>query len=519
MMAIKTFVDTNFEISTCLSKKHREMFKTEWFVAWFRQNKEIFRPSLFASPHIRQQLEQFFIDMSDMLLVFGFAGYYCVKNLVKWVASEPDTYLKSLPFGIIPLRSSVTSNTGNACSNAYNSMYGTYTYCTNTYTLQEEIVYECSEDHLNHYTFHVFNNGAKFVPMYDSLATVSSMSTSHGDLVPVSPFATLYRKKSLIEEAIEDQYDADFMLSHPQTFVTPRHVPDTKISDMSESVYYSADTLSGARHSDSAMKQFHATESVRWLVEKLNKQTQAGRQCEDKGEATRAKRKKLHARCDQSDGVHTIAGYVDITQTHHPTTLINIDTAQNEFEEYVCNVIGLPYIFYRNDSGVTARSAGTKGGGGGHSSNNEDHLNYYKNTLYEELSHIHVILNRLFSDIYARTYRRVDLYCLSAHMDRKYEEDGEEEKKKGKKTKEEEEAAIQTTMLDLHEMAKSRIDQIHVVLHFEKRVARSTAAMKELRECFKDGLVSEKYVKKYVEHLYGEQDEELIYSKEKKKEM
>ena len=520
MLALHTFVHTNLEISSCLEKKHREMFKTEWFVAWFRDNKEIFRPALFRSPQIRHQLEQFFMDMSDMLLIYGFAGYYCIRNMEKWVSTQPDSYLTTLPFGIIPLRSAIVSNgTGK---NRTSSMYGAYAYYTNTYTMQEEIVYECSDDHLSHYTFRVFNNGAKFVPMYDSLAPVSSMTTSYGDLVPVSRFATLYRKKSLIEEAVEDQYDADFMLSHPQTFVTPKHIPDNKISDMSESMCYSADTLSGARHSDTALKQFHATESVRWLVAKLNKQSRADKTAEDQGEATRAKRKKLHGRCDQSDGVHTIAGYVDITQTHQATTLINIAAAQNEFEEDICNVIGLPYIFYRNDSGVTARTAGSKsGGGGGHSSNNEDHLNFYKNILYEELSHVYTALNRLFDEIYTQTYRAIDVYCLSVHIEK------ETEKKKPKKEKEEKEEdkekdkekEIGTVMVDLQEMAKARIDQVHVILHFEKRVARSVASLRELRECFRDGIVSEQYMRKYVERLYGEQDEDVIYSREKRKEM
>lgn len=524
MMAIHTFVYTNPEISTCLAKKHREMFKTPWFVAWFNDSKEFFRPAIFKSTLIRKQLEQFFKDMSDMILIYGFAGYYCIKNMEKWILSDPTRYLTTLPFGVIPMRNaSITNNGSRQCQT---TLYGKYIHYTNTHTMQEMIAFESDDKYLDRfYSFRVFNNGAKFVPMYDGIAPVSGAYNSgsttnigYGDIIPISPFTALYRKKSLIEEAIEDQYDANFVLSHPQTFVTPRHIPDSKVADISESVYYGADTLSGARQTDTAAKQLYATQSVRWLVNKLNRQANGVETRPE--EATRVKRKKAHGRCDQSDGIHTIAGYVDIVQTHNASVIVNIDTAQNQFEEEVCNVIGLPYIFYRYDSGVTARSSGTKGGGGGHSSNNEEQLNFYKTVLYEEMDHIFGILVRLFEEAYEATYHIIDVYSLSKYYSDIKEEDEEKQGRRnphlGKsRKKDKDEDGDDIRHIDLEAMAKEQMARVRVSVQFERLKTRSVASLKVLLECFDKGIVDESYMKKYVQLIYGQEDE-LIYSRETK---
>lgn len=516
MLALHTFVYTNGEISSCLRKKHRELFKSQWFIAWFHDNKEFFRPALFRDPSMRYQLEQFLTDMSDMVLIFGFAGYYYVKNMEKWVSQDPENYLKELPFGIIPMRSSVSSSYSTKQNKP--SMYGCYVYYTNTYTMKEMIAFECADKHLeNHYSFGVFNNGAKFVPMYDGLAPLSNSYSSYGDLVPISPFTALYRKKSLIEEAIEDEYDANWSLSHPQTFVTPRHIPDSKGSDISEGMYYGADTLSGARQHDTIAKQLYATQSVKWLVSKLNHQSTGKK--EDSMDKIRDQRRRSHARPDLTDGIHTIAGYVDITQTHSASVVVNIDTAQNQFEEEVCNVIGLPFIFYRNDSGVTARSSGAKGGGGGHSATNEEQLNFYKTILYEEMDNVFDMMNRLFCEVYTLTYRHIDILSLSVHYqgeEEKTEKKKEKMKEKAKKNEEDEDEKLHDMVIDLDAMAKTHLASVHVTLRFEKMVARSSASLTVLLACFEKGVVSENYMRKYVQLIYG-QEEELIYSQEMKK--
>lgn len=538
MMAIHTFVHTNIEISSCLAKKHREMFKTPWFVAWFHENEEFFRPALFQEGAMRHELEKFLIDMSDMILLYGFAGYYFVKDMAKWIERNPDNYLTQLPFGIIPMRSSVTNGLETRVGRV-TTMYGNYVYYTNTFTMKEQIVFECSDPHLeSRYSFGVFNNGAKFVPMYDGLAPIPTSHSSRGELVPVSPFAALYRRKSLIEEAIEDMYDANFNLSHPQTFVTPRHIPDSKVTDISESMYYGADTLSNARHNDNAMKQLHATHSVRWLVNRLNQQVQGNKPSEDG--ATRRERKKAHARPDQSDGIHTIGGYVDITGSHAPSVIVNIDTAQNQYEEEVCNVVGLPYIFYRNDSGITARATGGKSAGGGHSATNEEQLNFYKTVLYDEIDAVFAALNRLFAEVYTQTYRHVDIYTLSSHYAYKEQEsmktkakkedekkkekkdDDDDNEKKGKKRKhaecEDDDDKKCLTMIDFDERAKALLSGVHVALKYEKMVTRSTASLAVLLQCFEKGVIGPEYMKKYVHLLYG-QEADLIYSQETRKGM
>ncbi len=524
MQALYTFVHTNSEISSCLRKKHRELLKSKWFVAWFHDNEEFFRPALFSNPDMRHLLEQFLLDMSDMILIYGFAGYYFIKNMEKWIARDPTQYLHSLPFGVIPMRSAVTSNYTSIHNKP--NMYGCYVYYTNTHTMKEMIGFECSDKHLEtNYSFGVFNNGAKFVPMYDGLAPISNSHSAYGDLVPVSPFTALYRKKSLIEEAIEDQYDANWALSHPQTYVTPRHIPDSKVSEISESMYYSADTLSNARHNDSAAKQLHATQSVKWLVSKLNQQAQGGKKDEAENQL-RNVRKRTHCRPDQTEGIHTIAGYVDITQTHSASVIVNIDTAQNQFEEEVCNTIGLPFIFYRNDSGVTARSSGAKGGGGGHTATNEEQLNFYKTILYEEMDNVFETMNRLFGEVYSLTYRLIDIISLSTHYAEEEEKAQQKLKEKAQKTQKKskhkssrtEDKELHDMVIDLDAMAKNQLSTVQVVLKFEKMVARSTDSLIVLLQCYDKGIVEDSYMKKYIQLIYGK-EADLIYSQEMKKGM
>src|ERR1700761_2881109 len=171
MLALQTFVQSNGEISSALTKKHKEIFKHPWFIGWFKEMKEVTRPKMLNSDLLKRLLKKFLLDMSDMILIFGFAGFYYVKDMVKWIENNPNDYFTKLPFGIIPLRMSVNGFNSGTTDSYQPTLYGNYVYYTNTLTMEEFITFEYGDTKniSRIYEFDVFNNGAKFTSLSDGI--------------------------------------------------------------------------------------------------------------------------------------------------------------------------------------------------------------------------------------------------------------------------------------------------------------------------------------------------------------
>src|SRR5277367_1835297 len=232
IISMETFIKTSSEISTCLRKKHEQIFKSSWYIAWFEGNKEVFRQKMLNTTEFKRQEEKFLLDMSDMILSFGFAGFYYVKDIYKWIDKHTKTYFKRLPFGFIKLKplscSSDGSNGGGTTSDS--QFVGQYYRKRNLREMEGEdkIKFICPDAHINRkYKFKVINDHAEFINLKTGIEAISNMSnygnmnnningctyaggsfytcsssTQNLSIIPISPFYNLYQDKSRIVEAI-----------------------------------------------------------------------------------------------------------------------------------------------------------------------------------------------------------------------------------------------------------------------------------------------------------------------------
>lgn len=495
MLSIYTFVKTNGEISSCLAKKHNEIFKSEWFIAWFKEGREILRPSMFGSEDLKRAIEKFLIEMSDMLLMFGFAGYYYVKDMVGWAEHNVDDYFKKLPFGVIPLRASGSG-----------TLYGTYTRQTNLYTMEESVIFECTEPHLTRlYEFEVFQSHADFVSLTDGVSTVSNIFASTqinractNDVVPVSPFTSLYIEKSLTEEANTNRHDANWYASHPVTYVRTIPAKDAKVDTISESVMYSSDTFSNAKQSDLMKKQSFALQRGRYLVDKLNQPKSGSAKPENMIRNIRLEKNK---RPDNTEGMHVLPEFMEVQAPHVASSLIDVDVLQKNYEQNVCSVVRFPHIFFKDDGGVSSSTSTGR-------SVSEDQLNFQRIKLYEEIESEHNTMSRVFGLLYSLTYYNMDVMTMGSYYDLLHQEDdGDDTEKKKKKNKKKKNNDDDQEIINYIKMAQNKLSTIKVEVSFEKVLTRTSASLLPLVQFLDKGVIDEAYVRKHVYLVYGNKDE------------
>jgi hypothetical protein len=513
MLSIHTFATTNTEISVCMRRRHRELFSVPWFVAWYKENEELVRMKALNSDDMKERIRRFLIDMSDMLLIFGFAGYYCVKDMTRWVESQsPAVYATRLPFGVIPLRASAVGSgsswlAGNG-GPTVGSLYGNYALYTNTRTMEEAVCFDCMDTAINrHYEFHVVTHDARFVSLTDGTSSVAGSYDDYAqgrqwttglDVVPVTPFWALYRAKSLIEEARDDQFDANFLLSHPLTIVTAKPVPDAKLDSLSATTIFSANTLSGARQLDNIKKQAIATEAVAMLIDKMNRQankTKNGERDVRPQELLRNQRRLKYRRPDQTEGMFPIPDFADVTVAHPATVLVDVDALQRQYEHDVCTIVRIPYLFYKNENDQHGGGGGSSQkhnrSSGGSSAMAEEQVSFYRTVLNEEIESERTALSRLFGRVYSRTYMQLDVTGMAAEYVKQHAHETDDEG-------------------DLS-MAKARIlnnmtSTMRVGLTFETTNMPSVNSLSTLLQLFEKGIVSENYVRRHAYNMFGQQE-------------
>ena len=534
MLEVDTFARTNQEIRACRRIRHQEIFKAPWYLAWFKEAEEVVRLSAFNKhDEAKAKLARCLLQMDDMILMFGFVGYWCARDMTKWTAEqERHNRRNALPFGVIPLRSG-SSQTSDGTY--VQSMYGTYARITDTRTMEETLVYECTERNVDHnYDFYVYNHCAEFVALGDAVGVVSGQTSvlgggggfasgtaaaSTSDIFPVSDVVTLYRAKSLLEEAIDNKWDANWCLSHPTTYATARPMPDSKLDTLEEDTYYSANTLSGAKQSDTVKKQMVAMQSVRWLIDKMNQlpggQGAATRRRE---ELLRQQKKTKFKRSDLTEGIHTIPEYVDITTTHAPTVLVDTVASQRQFESDVCHVLRVPYLYFKHEMGGASTHSNNKQGGGGggggherHHSAQGDEVRFHRAILDEEVEQTRSLVNYMLARLYRLTFLQLDVMA-ALYVEKQARKLGDAEsgakKEKAEKTlATTDEASRQQEKLLARSAKFSQFSALRVNITFEKTKIPDSSSLLPLLQFYERGVIGRNYVKKRVYEIYGEPDD------------
>lgn len=453
MMALYYFCMKDKDIAACLYRKHVELFKSEWTIELVNVKTEArIEPALLNDAKLKGALQAFLLDASDMLLLFNFFGYYCVKDVPAWLEEDPFRIATELPFGLIPMRAS-----GGVASVTGGFLYGSYELVIDPKTMREEVRFECEDDRLKaRYDFHVFSDNARFVPTAADGCVNLCGASLLSEVMPVSIFLPLYQDRSLIEEAMECQADANFMASHPVAFQTAKPLPDAKIDSLTEDYMFSMDSMLDAQQVDSARKQMFAIQSAAQVLNKMNATLDKGAAVQPEDLIYNQRRYK-YRRPTVTEGLHTIPDNLDVSQMQTPASLIDIADRQRRYENDVCGAIRVPFILFKY---YGAQSSGALSGG----SVNEEQINFYRNVLYEEVINQQECFNTVFQQLYEHTYGTLEQYVLKS-------------------------SAIVPT------------------LTFNNVITKSNVAILNLLALYNAGTITREYLQKHIFMLYGEADE------------
>lgn len=453
LLELNRFCDTDKDITNCRKKLHQEVFRHDWFVALFQAEVPFLALPLFNKPFFKEALRQFYIKAHDAITRFGFFGYYYLRDIDAWVEdiSKPrvfntrvegdvvDDYgdeeeeeeeevmedlemmlrenvLENFPFGVIPV--------GNESS--YN--YGQYVVVEDRATMRRTVAFICNDDEerslSERYYFNVMDRGAQFVPMaYTDMNGIGILATRE-DIVPVSPFADLYRQKQLIREGETTLFDANSLNVYPESLIIDNTPKDAVLDDVADEHLYSIDNLLCVKQTDNQHREAMGMENTRYQRDRLAmKRTVAatrgrcGSQLASKASTVIWDHKLDNNRPSAFEAMKAIPRSVTVVGGKIGQPVVNVDKRIQKYEEDVCNVMNVPLTFFKPHSALQ-----DVGGPGSNKSNRTtsvgktSHNDVFQKALEKEVREQHALFDELFREMYSLTFSKLDARIFSPYV-------------------------------------------------------------------------------------------------------
>jgi len=426
---INRFCESDKDITTCRKKLEHEVFRHEWFIALFTEAEEapFLNLPLFNKPFFKEALRQFYVKAHDSLSRFGFFGYYYVKDIEQWIEeiSTPPSLLcgdededdddygdvesmlrenitANFPFGIIPV----------GTESLYS--HGQYVVVEGRNTMTRNIVFQCEEEELcARFHFNVIDRGASLVPVGYTESNGMHILSIRDDLVPVSPFADLYRQKQLIRESETTLFDANSLNVYPESLIIDNPHKDAVLDDVSDDNLYSIDNLLCAKQVDNVQREAMGMQNTRYqrdrLAMKRTVNTSRGR-CGGGGSNNQQASSVIwdhkldNNRPSAFEAMRAIPRSVTVVGGKIGQPVVNVEKRIQKYEEDVCNVMNVPFVFFRPHSAMM-QDKHTRGASmGGKTSHNDA----FQKELEKEVHEQHMLFNELFNEMYSVTFAKLD---------------------------------------------------------------------------------------------------------------
>lgn len=433
LLELNRFCDTDKDIANCRKKLHQEVFRHDWVVALFESEIPFLALPLFNKPFFKEALRQFYVKAHDSIMRFGFFGYYYLRDIDAWVEDistprilntgddEEEDYddngevmdletmlreniLENFPFGVIPVGSE-TSYT-----------YGQYMVIEDRDTMRSTVAFVCNDDEERSLTerfhFNVMDRGAQFVPLgYTEMNGLHILAT-RDDLVPVSPFADLYRQKQLIRESETTLFDANSLNVYPESLIIDNPQKDAVLDDVADERLYSLDNLLCVKQVDNMQREEMGMANTRYQRDRLAmKRTVASRgRCGGGQATTKASSVIWDHKLDNNrpsafEAMKAIPRSVTVVGGKIGQPVVNVDKRIQKYEEDVCNVMNVPFTFFRPHA--TAQDIGGKNGRTA-SIGKTSHNDVFQKALEKEVREQHMLFDELFREMYNLTFAKLD---------------------------------------------------------------------------------------------------------------
>ena len=412
MIGLKKFYDKDTKIQVCKRQKLQETFRCDWSIGmWYKLERQIRPVFLLNTERYRNLLREFMTDIHDAMILFNFVGYYCLKNMDKWVSDQIIERDKKglqmeaeLPFGIIRIGFNEQTT------------YGEYQLIRKKGSPKSSIQFECRDEALkSKYHFYVYDCGATFEKMSRPGTSHAPQWANAGNLVKVtSAFQKLYNYASLIEESTTCLMDANFSATHPQPFLIAKSLPDTNIRDVSQDVRFSSDSLSmatqihGIKRTEIASKLAHSIRNnINQSNYRMNEQRAGEKDISVMDATVYNERKENYVRPDMKESLEILPELTDVNRGPAPISLIKPLEMEQRYESDICSIMHFPHFFYKPTATENKMSSHLSG----------DQVDFAKNRLYDEVVRQQSVFQSLFNIAYLRTFGLLDSRLFGPLLD------------------------------------------------------------------------------------------------------
>lgn len=457
LIAINEFCECDETIVTCKRRQDSETFRYEFSFGWFRDDQLLHEIGALNSEAVKAAMKRFFQEAHDRLARFQFVGLYFARDIHAWVQRVEadlarqealdnqrnggegggyesdgsgedwecngddnalpcdsvarrnaagsqsmnrfyDTVANNLPFGVVPLGFSEKE------------CYGHYQLVEDRLAMTRTLQFVAGDKQLEQlYDFHVVDMGARFVPAGSENYQFAQMTRDHNELIPLSPFAALYLRASLLSEAETQVYDYNAMQVYRDEYAIAVPEKDRSPDQIVESNLHSADTLLGINLADARQREDAALQNAQAQLQRV--QMQRSMYAEQRGHTERRtpigmQRVMQYARPTRADFLQYIPKSVEMSQQQAAPPAYNLQELRVQYENDVCSTMALPYIFlkpYAQDgaqSGLQSRNdPSTK-------------LDFSQKLMDDESRRQHTQFDLLFKEMYVRTLRHLDHQVL-----------------------------------------------------------------------------------------------------------
>jgi len=401
LIDLKKYYDKENDIQACRKRKLHETFRPEWTVGlWYETQHEVRRLTMLNREPWRSLLRQFLSEAHDYLTLFQFCGYYCVRDMARWV-EELDTAAREgrqprdpLPFGVVALGMNRLDT------------YGTYVSVRAEDETRRHLVFECDNEALHRrYDFYVFDMGAVFEPLLEKRA----YNDPDADIQVVSPFEELYRQRTLINEARTCLFDANFEATHPLSFIVAKPLPDSKLETVPEEIRFSMDSLALATSVHGLERINMSTTLAQATKDRMNRTRhdenwgRAQHRRVDLEQATLYNERRLmFVRPDPRESLEVLPESMEVARGPVAVSLVNLEELQRRYEGDVCAQMEFPHFFMKPQAGDKSGGMASQGKA------SEDQLVFAQAQLEEAVVKLQTVFQCLFTEAYARTFGVLD---------------------------------------------------------------------------------------------------------------
>ncbi len=405
MLALKQYYDRDSDIQACRERKLYETFRHKWSVGlWLKGEKQLMKVKLLNTESYQTLLRVFLAQAHDYLTLFQFCGLYCVRDMARWYeeweeAQETGQALADpLPFGVVEL--------------GINRLdcFGHYDLVRPPGSMRRHLEFQCEVEALRlRYDFFVYDAGARFEPLVYQTVPPGCMAS---DVQVVSAFTQLRYQRRLVHEAGVCLMDANFMSTHPESYVEVGPMPDQKAAELPEDVRYAMDSLSQASTAQSLSRMKQTTALAGQYRDEMNRASyarnaQRARAMQlDAADATLYnERQTQFGRPNARETLEPLPECMKIARGPAPVSLVDPALLQREYEGEVCTAMHFPY----DEMKPHAARQDSKGGGRSASATNPAQQEHAQRQLSDAVVKFETQCQALFGLVYP---------CSFGHLDR-----------------------------------------------------------------------------------------------------